>query len=95
MKMKTPELEKIHTNRDESQKIGQFLDWLRNEREIALCELAEYSEYNTSSDPDVYCPATKTIEQWLAEYFDIDLDKAEKERQSLLDELGARNNAKR
>jgi hypothetical protein len=33
----------------------------------------------------------KTIHQWLAEFFEIDQDKIEKERQALLDEIRAGN----
>lgn len=88
--METPELEKIQANRDVSQQIGQFLDWLRQEREVVLCT---YDRRKSDKlDEEYYDPITEGTEQLLAWYFDIDLNKAEKERRGLLSELQKQNN---
>lgn len=96
-KIETPELEKITEHRDESQSIGSFLDWLKNEQEICLCVYGAYGvhtdedEENFADDNEqLYC-INKTIEQLLAEYFEIDLDKAEKERVALLEQIRREN----
>ena len=83
--MKTPEFEKIQTNHDESQVIGMFLEWLQNEQEVILCTCDKRK--SDKLDEEYYDPIDDTIEQLLAEYFDIDLDKVEKERRGLLDEI--------
>lgn len=77
-KVKTPELEKIRANWDESQKLRDFLKWLQ-EQELHLCVY--------DGECEVYYETPSTIEKLLALYFKIDLDKAEKERQALLDTL--------
>ena len=88
--MKTPELEKMAKIADESQKIGEFLNWLQDEENnITLCQYDEDESYET--DTEAYVPVTGSIETLLAKYFDIDLAKCEKERQGLLDELRANN----
>lgn len=78
----TPELDRQKLARDKghSQVIGEFLDWL-GARAVVL------AQYHEDGD-DLYellVPVGKNIEQWLAEYFEIDLNKIEKERQALLD----------
>jgi len=76
--MDYPELEKMTTVKSESQSIGCFLEWL-GEQGIDLCEYLE--------DRNEYFATRKTMEQILADYFEIDLVKAEKERQSMLDSI--------
>lgn len=73
----TPELDKLHNIQNESQTIGEFLDWLTNERSIPI----ELCIYNHSSRLH---PCPTNIKQLLAEYFEIDQNKAEKERLALL-----------
>lgn len=75
--VKTPELNKMRAVNKDSQKIGEFLEWLneheiiltREDEDASLCELFEISESN---------------EQLLANYFEIDLAKCEQERSALL-----------
>ena len=69
--VKTPELEKMQAVRDDSQKIGEFLGWLSG-KDI---ELSIYDE-----GAEEICPITQTPEQLLADYFEIDLAKCERER---------------
>ncbi|KKN64887.1 hypothetical protein LCGC14_0487210 [marine sediment metagenome] len=85
---KHPECEKIQANRDESQKLGAFLEWLQNDQQVTLCICDENiaEEY----DEDRYMPIRTGIEKLLAKYFEVDLDKAELERQAML--AGLRQN---
>jgi len=73
MNPETPELEKMRGVREESQKIGRFLDWLRGEG-LEVCKVGGEPFY-------------LSIEQLLAKYFEIDLEKVEEERRALLDHL--------
>lgn len=77
------ELQKIKAVHDSSQLIGEFLDWLLNGHGYYLCETHD----------DTFYPTHKHIEDILAEYFKIDLKKAESERRKILDELQAKANA--
>jgi len=67
-----PEAAKMLEVREKSQTIGAFID----DSGYSLCI---YSETQ-----NVYLPIRKSIEQILADYFGIDLDKVEKERQQIL-----------
>lgn len=88
MKTETPELNRIIGVSEDSQRIGEFLEWLA-EQEIVLAEWDD----NAGNDADLFQIHT-TREQLLADYFEIDLVKAEKERQALLDEVRAENERK-
>jgi len=72
-----PELEKLKAVHEDSQKIGEFLDWLLNGKGYYLCECPKNRFY----------PTLKTIEDLLAQYFKIDLKKAEQERRTILDNI--------
>lgn len=73
-----PEHEKLAAIKDKSQAIGGFLEWLE-EQGITLCTLPENSDY--------FVPCHMPIQQRLAKYFDIDLNKLEQEKQAMLEEL--------
>lgn len=72
----TPEHDKRRLILDQSQTIGQFIEDMQG-KDMWFCE---------SRDSEVwpYMPTTKTIEQILADYFDIDLVKIEEERRAIL-----------
>lgn len=72
-----PECEKMRAVHEKSQAIGEFLDWL-SERGIVLASY--YEEAGLS-------PHRVNVEALLAEYFGIDLDKAEQEKRTILEEL--------
>ena len=85
--VKTPELEKMQAVRDDSQKIGEFLEWLAEQDiELAKWELHEEEQFEEMT------PIRQTREQILAEFFGIDLVKCERERQALLDAVREDNN---
>ena len=85
-----PECEKLLAISPDSNKIGDFLDWL-DSNDITLCKYHsqvktwndEHTDYYI--DPAGYYPVRANFEKLLAEYFKIDLDKVEAERKSLLD----------
>lgn len=90
-----PECERLAVVAPKSQAIGNFLDWLR-ERGVYLSTEHEHGDgcYNGG---DRVCGASKgelvpylrDIEQLLAEFFDIDLKKVDRERSALLDAIRA------
>lgn len=80
--MKTPELDKILKIKNESEAIGEFVEWL-NSQGIILAE--EYKGVVAQS----WVLVTRPINELLARYFDIDTDKAEAERRQILASLRA------
>ncbi len=78
--MKTyPECDKLLAVKNQSQAQGEFLDWL-SDKGIALCEI-DQNYY------PMYVPVRKNTETLLAEYHGIDLNKVEKERKEMLEDL--------
>lgn len=78
--IKTPELDKMIACNQNSQVIGEFLEWLKGRSEpIDLCIWDE-------SD-DMYCELNMSINSLLAEYFGINEQVAEKERVAILKQL--------
>jgi hypothetical protein len=82
---KTPTLEKMQSIHQESQAIGEFLEWLPDIG-IKLCEWDD-----EAPGPTKYWPVSKTIERLLSWYFEIDLDKADDEKRSLLEWMRENN----
>lgn len=86
------ELKKMAAVREQSQAIGEFLDtseyvlaeWVDCTREFH--EGADIS-YGRCSEDQHLVPVRKSIEQILADYFEIDLAKVEEERMQILHEL--------
>ena len=74
--MNTPELDKMLVVKDKSLILSGFLDWLQEQHYV----LAQY-------DGDELIPVFKDPEHLLADFFGIDLKKAEKERVALLESL--------
>jgi len=70
-----PECEKLHKVKDQSFIIGQFLEWLQEDYAVARW------------DGNDLFPDHPGIEKLIAEYFNIDLNKVEKEKQEILAEL--------
>lgn len=70
-----PEHEKLRAIQNDSQKIGQFLDWCY-EQGWELCCWHE-------SD---LVPINKNIQTVLADYFEIDLKKLEAEKVAMIEE---------
>ena len=114
MKVKTPELEKMRRVKEDSQKLGEFIEWM-NDNGFHIAEVHAhkgsegkiggcYGEHvcdpewcgsrcekeisqNCGYHDGEYYGTRLRIEQILAKYFRINLDKCEKERQALLDAI--------
>ena len=67
----TPELDKMQAVHDQSQAIGEFLDWAVAKGRVEV---------------------TGSVEKLLAEYFKINLDRCEQERQMILKNLREERN---
>jgi hypothetical protein len=75
--IKTPMLDKMLEVHDKSQILGEFIEWLNSrEPQLFLCEV--------DVDAEQFYPTYPNIEKLLAEFFNIDLNQAEKERNELL-----------
>jgi len=112
--MKYPEHEKLSKIKDESQSIGEFMEWLEGEKEMHLGTYHKHDErcinpewhddVNKGKDPifseeewvdkfmcgcqeNELVPIHYDVQKLLAEFFGIDLDKLEKEKRAMLDEL--------
>lgn len=83
--IKTPELEKIKAVSEKSQSIGEFLDWLQNQG----IHTAKYV-HDVESEEEILETVYLDREKILAKYFNIDLKKAEQERQKILGDLRKR-----
>lgn len=79
-KIKTPTLDRMVEIQEQSQLCGEFLDWFlkkytvfdrKQKRESPFADVMGNGDYINK-------------EKLLAEFFDIDLDEAEKERKSIL-----------
>jgi hypothetical protein len=81
---KCPECEKMDRIHDNSQRLGLFLEWLKNRYVLARWEKNETR----------LTPVHVDIQKILAEYFDIDLVKVDQEQQSILEWIREENNAK-
>jgi hypothetical protein len=74
-----PECEKLSAVAEKSNVIGEFLEWLQSDEGYVIGYWDEpYGGYTREY---------KHIEKWLAEYFEIDLNKVEQERRALLEWL--------
>jgi hypothetical protein len=77
---KYPECEKMVAVQDKSQAIGEFIEWLQHYKEYEICHICP--------EEGEYAPIYFSTEELLAEFFEIDLKKVEKERRKMLKELG-------
>lgn len=78
-----PENEKVAAVRDQSQAIGEFLEWLDHGYVIA-----EFDERD-----GIYVPVRRSPQAWLYQYFDIDPQVVEEERRAMLEAIRAMNEA--
>lgn len=84
---KYPEHDKLQNISEQSQFIGEFLDWLRStNRCIGVMA------FDSFGDP-VIRDDTTSVQNLLAEFYQIDLRKIEAEKQQMLDEIRQSANA--
>ncbi len=77
-----PEHAKLEAVKDQSQAIGDFLEWLGNDRPngpVFLCERRENAHVD-----NIWAPTSASTERLIAEYFDIDEKKLEAEKRAIL-----------
>lgn len=79
----TPELDKISANRGDSQTIGEFLEWATTEGGFNFTKTFESGEMNLFGEK-LTRDVPVRIEDALADFFGVDLKKAEEERRTLL-----------
>lgn len=79
--VKTPECDKIVSAQPQSRTISNFLEWL-DEQDWEIAQRLEDRPHRGQ-----LAPITEGRERMLARFFEIDLDKAENERQALLASL--------
>lgn len=96
--VKYPEHERLRTVREQSQAIGEFIDWLETEG----IHLAWYPCLNETRGHDHVAHPDECVESMylylvhdrpdrlIAKFFDIDLDKIEAEKRAMLDEIRAK-----
>lgn len=83
------EHERLALIKDKSQAIGEFLEWLRNEQ----VRFARHHEHDESCDfgcsdwLESHEYAYMPVENLLAKYFGIDLNKLEQEKRQMLADL--------
>jgi hypothetical protein len=93
-----PECEKMKAVHEKSQTIGEFLEWLQNEKGVLFSERHHHDDgcYDDPEDSDwatcgytenSLAPLNINIEKVLAEYYDIDLKKVDAEKDQMLNEL--------
>ena len=76
-----PEHDKLSAIKDQSQACGEFLEWLGSQG-ILLCSIPPDYDHT-------WLPIHRNVQDLLAEFFEIDLDKIEVEKRQMLDQLRA------
>jgi len=79
----TPELDKMQNVKHQSQPIGEFMEWLWS-RHIVLAKYESDEEMRPR-------PISYSIEQLLADFFEIDLKKVEEKKRAVLEYLRNRS----
>lgn len=75
-----------------SQAIGEFLEWLNHEQGYVIAERIEEGSTRDATgawDRSHYLPLHRPISSWLAQYFEIDPVKIEREKRAMLDGMRA------
>lgn len=77
-----PEHKKLKAIAEQSQAIGEFLDWCRGEYGYELAEWDKSRKFD-----DRMMPVSESTEKLLAAFFDIDLNKIEAEKRAMLEKM--------
>ena len=77
-----PECEKLAAVSKDSGNIREFLEWLLYSKNYVLAFYSDEDDYEYDNGLRA---VNLNIEEFLAEYFEIDLDKVETERREILD----------
>lgn len=76
------ELERMELFKEQSQQLGNFLEWLMSKYSLFRKDAARDNLFQNISNGDYI-----VIEKLLAEYFVIDLQQVEKEKQGILNAI--------
>ena len=87
-----PEHDKLALVKTESQTCGEFLEWLEDSKGLELCEWWD-DHRDSIVEPARYIPRRVSIQNLLAEFFKIDLEKLEAEKELMLEKQRELNNA--
>jgi hypothetical protein len=79
----TPEIDKMRAVKEKSQAIGDFLEWIHAEKDYRIGSF----HYQSGAPSEELLLVQVSMEELLADYFNIDLRKVEAERQAILDHL--------
>jgi hypothetical protein len=82
MENKYPELERLKNIQEQSQLCGNFLEWLQTKYRM----IGKRESFENGYIPFTYSSYIN-ITELLAEYFDIDLNEVEKEKEQMLKDL--------
>jgi hypothetical protein len=91
----TPETDKMLAVKDNSQAVGEFIEWLGRNKMVIARYASKEDEWADEGEERVatgvkegdLLPVYTSIEKMLAKYFKIDLDKVEKEKRQILEDL--------
>lgn len=87
----TPMLDKMSVVSEKSQAIGEFLDWLQEEKEYSIRELRtlvkDRPAWNDQVEVTEWLPIRQSTESLIAEFFGIDMAQADSERRVLLERV--------
>ena len=90
-----PMVDKMIAVNEKSQAIGEFLEWLQEEKGYSIRERLTLVEDRPAWDYQVevteWLPIKQSIEGLLAEYFEIDLAQVEAEKRAILKYLRHQN----
>lgn len=92
-----PEHDKLKAVRDQSHACGAFVEWLREEKGIALASRHEHDASCEGEDGYRICgvqkgellTSTAPLQRLLGEFFEIDEERLEQEKRKMLDEMRA------
>ena len=76
-----PAHEQMARFQDQTQLIGEFLEWLGNTKNLHICNLE-----NSWSGHEFF-PITGSTENLMAEFYGIDLKEVEKEKNDMLKDI--------
>ena len=84
-----PEHTRLHAVVDKSQAIGEFIEWLSGQGYV-IAERGTSAADDDRSEHRLYS-LNRTPQSYLAQYFDIDPVKIEREKRAMLDLIRANN----
>jgi hypothetical protein len=85
-RVKYPEHKKLRAIVDKSQSIGDFIDWLKNEKSVLLMREDSYEDEEGQARDFGYAYVGGELRTYLEEFFEIDGKKLEAEKRAMLEE---------